>query len=274
MTTTGTGRRVRTGSVTAGAALAGSLAVLCLGAGSAGATVVLPPELQALEQKAATLKITSERFSLTETVLASLEGEETVSIAGRSLLSPPEGEVSETIKGKHVVVRIVGHWAYLAYPGLARIDGNRPWVRTSVTALEKEGGVNPAAAPTSPAAGYQLLNSATESIKEIGPAVVAGQPTVEFSARVNIAGLISSFGPELVHALEAKDITTAGYTLYIAADGLPVKVEDSIEASGDQIVTTFMVLETNEPVTVRAPSRRRYISLAEFERVERRHAKK
>ncbi len=111
-------------------------------------------------------------------------------------------------------------------------------------------------------------------MKEVGPATIAGQPTVEFTATVDIGSLLSSFGAELVHALEAKDITTAAYTLYIAPDGLPVRVEDTIEANGDVLSATYTVLETNEPVTVKAPPARRVISLAEFKRVERKHAKK
>src|SRR5271165_1633597 len=159
-------------------ALAGAIGALGIAATGAGASVALPPELQALEQNAKALKVSSERFSLTEAETAQFGEEVSVSLTGQELVSPPEGEFVETVSGKHVAVRFVGQNAYLAYPGLSRLDGGRPWVRRSLAAIDKEGGVNPSAVPASPAAGYELLNSAIESVREVGPATVAGQQTV------------------------------------------------------------------------------------------------
>jgi hypothetical protein len=256
------------------AASAGALAVAAcsLGLGAAGAVAATaPPELQALEQKAESLKVTSERFELQFLVRAPSGKETTLLGEGVAAISPARAALTETADGKRLAIRVVGRSIFVEYPGLARLDGGRPWVRVPETRLAEESDVNLTAAPQSASQAYALLNAASTTISEVGPATVEGQPTTEFSATVDLDALLSRFGPKLVAKLQQAGITTATLQEYIAPDGMPVRTAVQVAAEGGTITATSTVLAVDVPVSVSAPPRGRTISDTRFVAIEHRN---
>jgi hypothetical protein len=248
-------------------------ACMGLSAASATATTALPPELQALEQKAQSLKLNSERFSLN--FLITEPSGKKISIAGSGVarLSPLAGEVVETAGSKRLVVRIIGNTVYLKYPGLARLDHGRPWVRSTESKLSAESGLNAAAAPQGLSSSFSLIDSAAESVQQVGPATVDGQATIEFTATINLSALLSRFGEKLVAKLQQAGVSTADLELYIAPNGLPVRTVTTIDVEGGTVTAANDILAADIPVSVSKPAAARTISEAVFKRIERAHAK-
>lgn len=253
--------------------LSGAGVVLGWAPSAAAAAAALPPELQTLEQKAQTLHIASERFSLNFTIKERSGKETSIMGIGTEQTSPPEAQLVETVGSKRLIVRVLGNNLYESYPGLARLDGGRPWVHASESSISEETGVNPAEAPKSLSESFSLVNSAAEGVQEVGPATVDGQATTEFTARIDLAQLVSRFGATLVQKLQAAGIGDATLALYIAPTGLPVRTSISIPVEGGSITTTGDILATEVPVSVRAPSARETISQSEFRKLERKHPK-
>jgi len=256
----------RPSSLAGAAAAALAAGALSLGAAGAGAAT-LPPELQALQQKAETLKLTSERFVLNFLVKAPSGKETTLLGEGVAAVSPTRAQITESAGGKRVSIRVVGHSVYVNYQGLARVDGGRPWVRVPDKQLSEESGVDLTSGPQSAAQAYTQLDSAAESIKDVGPASIEGQATTEFTATINLQALLSKFGAKLVAKLKKAGVTSAALTEYIAADGLPVRSIATIGVEGGTISVTDTVAAINVPVSVRAPAASRTISYAQFKRL-------
>jgi hypothetical protein len=253
-------------------ALAGAAAAFGWTA-SACAAAALPPELQALEQKAQTLHIVSERFMLSFAIEEPSGKQTTLTSIGTGRISPPEAQLVETVESKRLVVRVLGHDLYESVPGLARLDGGRPWVHVRESELSAQTGVNFAAAPQNLTESFSLINSAAEGVQEVGPATVDGQATTEFSASIDLAQLFSRFGAKLVQKLQSVGVRNASLTLYLAPSGLPVRTSVAIPVEGGSITTTSDILATEVPVSVKAPPARETISESEFEKLRRKHPK-
>ncbi len=254
-------------------ALAGAAAAFGGAPSVAGAAAVLPPELQTLEQKAQTLHIASERFTLTFAIKEPSGKQTTLTSIGTGRISPPEAQLVETVGSKRLVVRALGNDLYESVPGLARLDGGRPWVHVRESALSEQTGVNFAAAPQNLTESFSLINSASEGVQEVGPATVDGQSTTEFTASVDLAQLLSRFGTKLVQKLQSVGVRNASLELYLAPSGLPVRASITIPVEGGSITTTSDILATEVPVSVKAPPARETISESEFEKLRRKHPK-
>jgi hypothetical protein len=237
------------------------------------AAATLPPELQVLEQRAQTLPIASERFSLDFTIKEPSGSQITLTGVGTGRISPPEAQVLETVGSKRLVVRVLGHDLYESVPGLARLDGGRPWVHLRESALSEQTGVNFASAPQDLAESFSLINSAAEGVQQVGPATVDGQATTEFTASVNLEQLFSRLGNTLVQKLRSVGIRDATVALYLASNGLPVRTSFSIPVEGGSITTTTDILATEVPVSVNAPPKAKTISESEFQKLRRKHPK-
>lgn len=253
--------------------LAGAGAALGWVPSAAGAAATLPPELQTLEQKAQTLHIASERFSLSFTIKEPSGKQTTLTGAGTGRISPPEAQLVETIASKRLVIRVLGRNLYESIPGLARLDGGRPWVHVRESELSEQTGVNFAAAPQNLTESFSLINSAAEGVQEVGPATVDGQATTEFTASINLEQLFSRFGKKLVRKLQGAGVRDASLALYLAPNGLPVSTSVTIPIEGGSITTTSDILATEVPVSVNARPARKTISESEFEKLERKHPK-
>jgi len=254
-------------------ALPATAVALASAPAAASAAAVLPPELQALEQKAQTLHIASERFSL-DFVIKEASGKQ-LSVAGTGVaqLSPAKGEVVETVGHKRIVVRVLGDDLYESIPGLRRLDGGRPWVRVKESELSEQTGVNFTAAPKDLTESFSLINSATEGVQQVGAVTVDGQATTEFTASIDIDQLFSRFGTKLVQKLQSVGVRSATLELFLAPSGLPVRTSFTIPVEGGSITVTSDILATEVPVSVEAPPARETISAAELAKLVRKHPK-
>ncbi len=248
-----------------------ALAALTLGFCAAGASAVtLSPELQALEEKSKELKIASERFTIDYLVKAPSGKVVSVTGAGEERTSPPRAQVQETVKGKKVVVRVVGSTLYTEYPGLARVDQDRPWVRSSASRLSSESGIDFLSGASRFTATYALLGSEAEAVERVGPASVNGQEATEFTATVSLARLTSQLSASVRSELERDGVNTARVAVFIAADGLPLQSIVNISAEGGTVTVSTTVLQVNGKVSVSAPPAGRTISEARFKALEKR----
>jgi hypothetical protein len=253
--------------------LSGVMGALGFGTSVAGAATALPSELQALEQKAQTLHIASERFSVEVTVKEPSGKQATITGVGVARTSPVEAQFVEMVGSKRIVARALGSNVYVSYPGLARLDGGRPWVHERETALSEQTGVDFAGGPQDLGESFSLINSAVEGVQEVGPVSIDGQATTEFTASIDLEELFARFGKKLVQKLQSAGVRDASLALYLAPTGLPVRTSVTIPIEGGSISTTDDILATEVPVSVKAPPAHETISESEFEKLARKHPK-
>jgi len=127
-----------------------------------GAAAALPPDLQALEQKALALQITSVRFSVSESIggagavsglFGNLEKKRPsrkheasglatiVEVTGEESFAPIEASFQSSFLGLKGAGRLIGTTLYLEEPFIASLDGGRPWVEEQDQDLEQATGI-------------------------------------------------------------------------------------------------------------------------------------
>lgn len=272
-------------------ALLGVLALLAVDAGAAQATaptapagapqVSLPPDLVALEQKAAALRFNTERLTLqlelqvNEDLLGPGSPPLVFLIAGQGQVSvsPAEGSFTLSLFGQTSEVREVAGSLYTFEPSAARIDGGRSWVRSKAESPASALAVGPVGLTAGMGgtegsfAGLLALVGEATSVQETGPAIVDDQPTIEFTAAIDptkLAGwsklLASGQGGGLVKELEGKGAPpTSRLELFLAANGLPLRIRFSIDTNGTTATLTSDTRALEVPVDVHAPPAREVI---------------
>jgi hypothetical protein len=178
------------------------------------APAAVPLDLQALEQKMLALKPTSERFSASISIAekpkvkgpvggfnhifghASSVLVPLLTMAGEVALGPPpEASFTVSFLGLAISARLIGSTLYTHEPELSRLDGGRPWVEQRNTSLAQALGSQsngPGGSVGEPGAGFAALAKLiahAQSIAELGPANVDGQPVMRFKLAVPIAAL-------------------------------------------------------------------------------------
>lgn len=277
------------------------LGCLYVGAGDALARTVsdpppaaLPAQLQALEQKMAALRLTSERFSIVSRGFINLTNEDNGKPEGPtrrvSLDASETGEVA--LPSHDADISLVRHsgasreihlgsTTYAYMPKLARFDGGRPWVRSHVAGgfeYPFEGGSGEVdAGGTGPYA--QLLNllaTATGNVVVSGPLTVDGQQAYEFEVSVNPLDLVGGLTQEDLQRLKADPVVDR-LTLYITESGLPVRVvEDEHNNPGANSIASYAtidVLAVNAPVVIKAPPAVKTIAEARYETILKKHSR-
>jgi hypothetical protein len=254
---------------------------------------VLPPDLVALEQKMAQLRVRSERFSEVTRGTVKLTNESNGRPVGRSRyvslngsaigeasISPSEGEISITSSAGRSKKIYVGSAVYVYTPNLARLDGGRPWVRfrvPGITIFPYHGSseeVN--AGGTGPYARLiNLLATAIGEVVQVGPVTVDGQQAIEFEAAVDPLALVRGLTQEDVANLE-KHPPVYHLAIYLTESGLPVRVVESLhKAPGLNTISsssTIDILASEVTVAVKAPPASRTISEAQMQVLENRSA--
>ncbi|HXD56176.1 MAG TPA: hypothetical protein VN618_15580 [Solirubrobacteraceae bacterium] len=268
-----------------------------------------PPDLAALEQQMAALKISTLRFDLQEDVeipaLGALLGKHGGSplvfvVAGEGVAStaPEELEATAGLGGlPQSRLRVVGGEAYEYRPSAARFDGHRPWVsrpaKTGEAAPLGSGGplAGTAPGPQGTFGGLvEELNGAL-SITESGPATVDDQRVIEFDAALNPAqllerlsarakgrlgggsnpleGLGEAVKPSGKHRSEP-EISKLELEVFIAPNGLPVRTRVTVQLQKTTVIFRVDTLATGIPVEVTAPPAAKVIGEAALVRLERR----
>jgi hypothetical protein len=272
-------------------ALATAAAVPAIGQASARATVVVPPDLQALEQKMLALQVNSERFSVTLSIAvkpvvkgpiggfkhifghASYVSETFLSASGEVSLVPQEASTRVSFLGLQSNVRLIGTTLYVEEPFIKRLDGGRPWVEKRNQTLHKalDEGPSPPGGVGSGSPGYgglvETINAA-RGIREVGAATIDGQTTTAFNLSVDLTRL-GTLSTHQRHTLAKVLKPIATFELFIAEDGLPVRTRAVLHARHDkgELITQSDILAINIPVTVQRPPAAQTISEATLKRL-------
>jgi hypothetical protein len=287
-------------------ALAALATALLLAAPSAGEAAAVPPELAALEQQTSKLQVNSERFTLQEEVsVGELGGSSipfTLLIAGRGEASdtPSESSVEAGLFGSTSVrERVIGETEWVYEQHAKEVDGGRPWVRRKRKPPKAANGLGLGLLET-PEPGSQgtfsklieELNGA-QTLVDSGPVTVEDERVIEFDASINPAPLIAQLEAEARakeprHPLESlfPELPSGGskgptrtfpaptYELevFIAPNGLPVRLRATFTYQGDVISARVDTLAINIPLSVSPPPARQTIGASKLKVLERRAA--
>ncbi len=267
--------------------VAGLLAVAAFAGASASAlapTALIPPQLQALEQKMEQLQISSERFSDVSrgyalgspnsstsgkpehVIRTSLNG----SALGEVSVSPAEGQLFINSKRRPSLIAI-GSTTY-RYRGHGKHSpGRRPWVRSqsphespAAQLLSMHGGgpFEVDAGGTGPFAGLiNLLTTAVGPVSVDGPVPVQGQPTTEFTAAVEPRLLIKGITAQDIAGFNS-DAPIETLHIFVTESGLPIRVVGFLQTQDLKTTTTVEILAVNIPVHVKPPPAREVVSVS------------
>jgi len=272
-------------------ALAALATALLLAAPSAGEAAAVPPELAALEQQTSKLQVNSERFTLQEEVsVGELGGSSipfTLLIAGRGEASdtPSQASVEEGVFGSTTVrERVIGETEWVYEQHAKEVDGGRPWVRRKRQPPKPSSALEAGGLLESDQSGPQgtfsklieELNGA-QTLVDSGPVTIDDQRVIEFDASINPAPLIAQLeaaarAKEAPHPLQSlfPELPSGGskgstrtfpaptYELevFIAPNGLPVRLRTTFSYDGDVISARVDTLAINIPLNLSPPPAR------------------
>ncbi len=273
---------------------------------------VVPPNLQALEQKMAQIRFNTARISL-RFVFGELGspagGAElgsdvnkaksfAISAAGAIRFSPPAAAFTSTVEGlglpfltKTSKERTIGKTIYTYKPSVARFDGGRPWVRSRQKPAPKPdsdsarlSAVVESLAPTfsgssrGDSTGWftkliEDLNGAV-SIQEVGPVTVDGQQATEFTASLSLAKLLAGkLSPKQLASMKPSEATME-LEAFLAPNGLPVRTTSIVGNRIEGIGIEDDILALEIPVVVHAPPASKTIGEARLRKLEKKRAKR
>jgi hypothetical protein len=265
----------------------------------------VPPDLQALEQKMLALKPTSERFSASISIAenpkvkgpiggfnhifghASSVLVPLITLAGEVSLGPPtEASFTASFLGIAISGRLIGSTLYTDEPFVSRLDGGRPWVEERNTSLARalgsqpNGPAGPAGEPGTGFAALAKLIAQAQSIAELGPANVDGQPVTRFKLAVPIASLQKPAHSRRAHARARREhklfAPLLRVELFLAETGLPVRTSLVIVGRHDkgELIEQSDITAIEVPVIVQAPPAAETIEAAQLHRLLRRRARR
>jgi hypothetical protein len=267
---------------------------------SAQTPAVLPPTLQALEQKMGELKITSLRFSTQTSVtvprnerkilrlLKLLGGDSRTS--GEVTISPLAGNVTLGLFGHPFTLRMVGNTTYFYLRTLGRIDHGRPWIklgRGGLAELITENG-KPIKIPKTPApkigepalaepsfAGLRKVLAGAEEVRELGAGTLYGQPVTTFLAILEPEQVEHEHLASISRLLPAPPPPppppTVTLEVSLAQSGLPVRTVINEHDGGTMTSFRLDIPAINFPLVIEAPPASQTISVAQLRALERRH---
>jgi hypothetical protein len=185
--------------------------------------------------------------------------------------------------------REIGEQLYLRVPLLTGVNGGKPWVYISPAERAKERAAKRKEAPSplsleaggpesdeaSPS-GLTALLARARSVVEIGERTVDGQRTTEFIAtfgRGELLGKRRKRGSK--GATRILDGTKATLNLFLAPDGLPVRIRYDLRIKGGvSLLLATDVLATEILVSVQPPPASETISEEELVTIERARARR
>jgi hypothetical protein len=280
--------------------------------GAEGKTLaVVPPSLQALEQKMEQIRFNTARVSLRFGIGelgSAVSGAElgtgatgldsfVTSVIAAVRFSPPASistttnaglklSAGHTLGGSTSTERTIGKTVYTYKPSVASYDGGRPWVRSKAKHAAESGSesaklsaVFAALSPTF--AGGAEGSSAglfSKLIKELGEAQSiqeVGPATVDAQQVTEFTASISLATLLSPKQLESEKLseTMVELELFIAPSGLPVRTISVLGGRSEGIGVEEDILALEIPVVVHAPPARKTISEAQLSKLEKKHAR-
>lgn len=264
-----------------------AMTAIALIAQPAGASEVshsanLPPALQALEAKMAQLNVNSERYLSVVEGTALIESSRspghthvrlehvTNQSLGEASLSPAVGEVFGGPDLTEPVLIEVGSTAYEYVSKHAIRVCGRAWVRNEhilgADALFPYHGSSAEAnlGGTGSYAGLiNLLATVGGGVDTVGQVSVEGQPTTEFTTRVQPQLLVKRMSP--LQQRVGREAQQTTLSVFISESGLPVRVVAVSGSGSSQITNTTDVRAVNIPISVKPPPLRETIGAHEYE---------
>jgi hypothetical protein len=268
-------------------------------------TVAVPPDLQALEQKMLALKPTSERFSASINIAEKPKVKGPVggfnhifghassvllpllTIAGEATLGPPpEASFTASFLGIAISGRLIGSTLYTHEPYVSRLDGGRPWVEERGTSLAQALGsqsTGPGGSAGELGTGFTALAKLiahAQSIAELGPANVDGQPVTRFKLAIPIASLQKPAHSRTARARARRErklfAPLLRVELFLAETGLPVRTSVVLVArhGKGEVIEQSDITAIDVPVIVQAPPAAETIEAAQLHRLLNRRARR
>jgi hypothetical protein len=268
----------------------------------------LPPDLLALEQKAAALQITSLRF----TVATKLTERHPVrkldkpfkavgldsTITGEETLNPPAANVTLGLFGVPLTFRIIGTSSWVYVRQLAPLDGGRPWVRlgpggfAELVTIEGGGAPPHRGPPLAPSVGQPdfaqppfaklaATLAGASAVSELGAAIVDGVPVTRFLATLRPGQLESRHAVSRSRQVIAvhqgirpralrRPAAKSKLTLEVAfaSTGMPVRIVLTQKMPDITTSATIDFPAVNFPLTITSPAAAETISVAELKALE------
>jgi hypothetical protein len=242
-------------------------------AAASAPTTPPPPELAPLLQKTSELQISSERFSGEVTLtgrklprrLKALGGLKT-KIAGELDTSPEAAAITETVLGRTLQLRLAGGALYIRDASIAKRDGGRPWIKESVGPTGGPFGADPSigggsggasaggASSTHFKSEIALVKASTD-VRSLGASTIDAQPVTGFAGTLDPRqieqSVLSAKLRKAVSKAHAKP--SAGFEVFLAANGLPVRSHIVLSLGGVKLNVTQDVLAIDFPIVAIAP---------------------
>ncbi len=237
---------------------------------AAAPTTPPPPELAPLLQKTSELQISSERFSGEVALtgrklprrLKALGGLKT-KIAGELDTSPQAAAITETVLGRTLQLRLVGGALYIRDASIAKRDGGRPWIKESVGPTGGPFGADPSigggasgggASSTHFKSEIELVKASTD-VRSLGASTIDAQPVTGFAGTLDPRQIEQSvLSAKLRKAVSRAHVKpSAGFEVFLAANGLPVRSHIVLSLGGVKLNVTQDVLAIDFPIVAIAP---------------------
>jgi hypothetical protein len=252
-------------------------------------TALVPPQLQALEQKMAQLRFNSERFSEASRGVISLTDEVNGKPVGRTRhISADSSELGEAsvvpARGETFLGSV--HRPELIAIGSTeyeyRAGKGRHWVRSSshgespvarILPFHGGGRLEVSVGGTGSFAGLlNLLTTAVGPVDIGGAVIVGGQSTTEFTATVEPRLLIKGITVEDVANFEVDEPIDTLH-MFLTEAGLPIRVVSELRSQELDITTTEEVLGVDTPVVVKPPPARDTVAIGRLRNASARRTK-
>jgi hypothetical protein len=239
------------------------------------AAAPLPPDLQALEQQAKQLQISSEHIRVAEEIGGGSFTGPLLTADVQLRAQPLAAEVHLSVVGSKLEERVIGTTLYVNDPAIGRRDGGRPWVRFRKRGMSELTGLAPSAITNGPQSQDVLTSLlsqlAPQNIKEVGPSTANGQPATEFTGTIDLAKLIAGFGSKVSKQLQQEMKALSGVTttldLFVAPNGLPTRTVIAFNSKTTAFTITDDILAHNIPVAVHAPPSRRTVAYSKVRKL-------
>jgi hypothetical protein len=255
-----------------------------------------PPELAPLLQKTAALQINTERFTGEVTILPrhlprklkDLGGLK-LKLSGEESVAPEAAAVTSTIAGEAVSLVLADDKIYLHEPGIAKLDGGRPWIELDEQSSGKLFGSNPSLGSGTGLGGtgggisqdhFKLetaLLKASKDVRPLGPSTIDGQAVTGFAGTADPKQIEETHLSAKLRAEVRKSHVkpAASFEIFLAPNGLPVRSNIVLVLGKVKLEVSADVLAINYPVvTIAPPPPTETVTAADLEELVKKHAKK
>lgn len=159
-----------------------------------------------------------------------------------------------------IQLREIGDLLYLSSPGIAALDGNKPWVSVnSSDYLAKQGqsaGPLGGFSDGDPSQVLSMLRQLNGNVTEVGTAVIDGEVTTEYQSTIDLSGANKGSTSSTIisqQLAQAFGLTSLPIEVWIDGQGRARQVKTSFSLFGLTISALSHIGSFGTPVSVSAP---------------------